>query len=121
MRDADAGRFLSVLKAGEILALLVDQYAKGQPTMVDFFGIPASTHPSPALLHLVTRKPLCFGYCLRTGPMRFRLVAGQPISFKPTGNRENDVQAILLELNHLLENAIRETPDQYLWAHRRWR
>jgi KDO2-lipid IV(A) lauroyltransferase len=121
MRDADVGRFLSVLKAGEILALLVDQYAKGQPVMVDFFGIPASTHPSPALLHLVTRKPICFGYCLRTGPMRFRFVAGKPLIFKPTGNREADVKAILLELNHLLEKAIRESPEQYVWAHRRWR
>ncbi|MDI6775076.1 MAG: hypothetical protein QME60_06750 [Verrucomicrobiota bacterium] len=122
MRDADAGRFLSVLKAGEILALLVDQYARGRKkVMVDFFGVPASTHPSPALLHLVTRKPLCFGYCLRTGPMRFKLVAGRPIRIPPTGNRESDIRAILLELNRRLEEAIRLTPEQYVWAHRRWR
>jgi KDO2-lipid IV(A) lauroyltransferase len=121
MREAGADRFLSALKNGEMLALLVDQYAKGERLMVDFFGVPASTHPSPAILHLVTKTPLCFGYCLRTGPMKYRLVAGDPIAFARTGNRESDVRSILEILNRQLEAAIRLAPEQYLWAHRRWR
>ena len=121
MRDASASRFLTALKDGEMLALLVDQYAKGERLMLDFFGIPASTHPSPAILHLVTRTPICFGYCLRTGPMKFKLKAGAPINFQRTGNREQDVRAILGMLNRELEAAIRASPEQYLWAHRRWR
>ena len=119
--DARSDRFLSIIKNGEILALMTDQHASGRGMMIDFFGTPASTHTSPALLHLVTGAPLCFGYCLRTGPMSYRLVAKDPICFKPTGNKESDVRAILDAINRELETAIRQAPDQYLWAHRRWR
>jgi len=119
--DADAGRLLATLKQGEILALLIDQYASKHGMMVDFFGVPASTHTSPALLHLISKAPICFGYCLRTGPMKYKLKAVDPLVYQPTGNRKADVHAILEKLHHLLEEAIREAPDQYLWGHRRWR
>jgi KDO2-lipid IV(A) lauroyltransferase len=119
--DADTGRLLTVLKEGGVLALLVDQHARKRGMQVDFFGTPAWTHTSHALLHLVTRIPIVFGYCVRTGPMRFRLVADAPIRHTPTGNRQADILAILEELNRLLETAIRAWPEQYLWVHRRWR
>lgn len=119
--DADSGRFLRALKNGEVLALLVDQHARQHAMQIDFFGTPAATHTSPALLHLITRVPLCFGYCVRTGPMTFRFVAGPPINRKPTGNRQEDVRALLEQLTAELEKAVRAYPEQYLWAHRRWR
>ncbi|MDD4871825.1 MAG: lysophospholipid acyltransferase family protein [Kiritimatiellae bacterium] len=119
--DAGVDRLLSVLKNGEILALMIDQHAMGRGMAINFFGMPASTHTSPALLHLVTRAPLCFGYCIRKGPMSYKFKAIAPIIHKPTGNRENDVRVILEMLTIELENAIRQNPEQYLWAHRRWK
>jgi len=119
--DASPARLLDVLRRGEILALLVDQYAGSQGIMVDFFGHPASTHSSPALLHLITGAPICFGYCTRVAPMRFRFSARAPMIYPRSGRREEDVRAILTRLNTELENAIRAHPEQYLWAHRRWR
>jgi len=119
--DADSGRFLRALKQGEVLALLIDQHARQHAMRIPFFGTPAATHTSPAMLHLITKVPLCFGYCVRTGPMRFRFVAGPPIRRKPTGKRQEDVRALLEQLTGELEEAVRAFPEQYLWAHRRWR
>lgn len=119
--DTDALRFLKILRNGEMLALLNDQHARREDPLVDFFGRPAHTHTSPALLHLVTRAPLCFGYCLRTGPMQYTVHTGPPLRFTATGNREADIRTILGALNRLLEDAIRLHPEQYLWAHRRWK
>jgi len=119
--DSNMGRFISVLRNGEVLALMMDQYAGQRGMMVEFLGRPASSHTAVALLHLVTRTPLCFGYCVRTGRMSFRLKALKPISHRPTGDKERDVRAILEKLNRELENAVRQNPEQYLWAHRRWR
>ncbi|MBN2492169.1 MAG: lysophospholipid acyltransferase family protein [Planctomycetes bacterium] len=121
MHDANPARFFAVLRRGDVLALLMDQHARRRGMMVPFFGTPASTHTSPALLHLVTGAPLCFGYCVRTGPGAFRLVAGPPLSHPPTGRREEDIRTILEALNRQLEDAIRRYPEQYLWVHRRWR
>jgi len=120
--DVDMTRFLSAIKAGEALALLVDQYAPvKRGMMIDFFGTPASTHTSPALLHLITRVPLCFGYCVKTGPGQFRFKAPPPIETPRTGHRQTDVKVVLEHLTRELETAIRQYPEQYLWAHRRWR
>ncbi len=119
--DANAVRFLETLARGKILALLVDQHAPDMKYMIPFFGRPAATHASAALLHLVCGAPLCFGYCLRAGMMKFRLVALEPIAVKPSGKRKEDVETILRRISAELEKAIRLAPDQYLWAHRRWR
>lgn len=119
--NADNLRLIRALRQGELLAILVDQHAMSRGMMIPFFGHPASTHTSPALLHLVTGIPICFGYCVRTGPMKFKLIAGHPFIQRPTGNRETDVKAVLEHLTTELEQAIRKYPDQYLWAHRRWR
>jgi KDO2-lipid IV(A) lauroyltransferase len=119
-RDTDKARFLTAIKNGEILALLIDQHAvKG--TKINFFNKPVSSHRSPALLHLVSGAPLCFGYCLRKGPMSYKFVAQKPLIYKATGDRDKDVCAILNTLTEKLEDVIRQNPEQYLWAHRRWR
>ncbi|TFH15956.1 MAG: hypothetical protein E4H02_06760 [Lentisphaerales bacterium] len=119
--SSDTSRFLRVLKEGHVLALMVDQYAIDRGMMVEFFGRPASTHSGIAMLHLISGAPLCFGYCIRIGEMRYELHAEGPFTYKPTGNKEEDVRRVLKELNGRLEAAIRLAPEQYLWAHRRWR
>ena len=118
--DPDPGRFIKLLSDGEILALLVDQHAR-QGLDVPFFGHPAKTHTTAAMLHLVTRAPLSFATCRRAAPMTFDLTLSPLIERPRSGKRNADVEAILLALNGLLEEAIRRDPDQYLWGHRRWR
>ena len=120
-RDADITRFPSILKEGRILALMMDQYAQKRGMVVDFLGRPASTHTSPAMLHLVSRAPLLFGYAIRTAPLTYRLCIHPPIIRSPSGDRRADVRGILEQLNRELERVIRTHPEQYLWAHRRWR
>ncbi len=121
-RDADTGRFVTALRGGEMLAMLPDQHARralGMP--IPFFGRRVSMHRSPALLHLVTRAPFCLGYCVRVAPLRYRLVAMPPIRHRPTGDKERDIEALLRQFAAFLEEAVRRYPEQYLWAHRRWR
>jgi KDO2-lipid IV(A) lauroyltransferase len=53
--------------------------------------------------------------------MKFEIKTTGLIDCPPTGDKEGDVRAILERLNAELERVIREAPEQYLWAHRRWR
>ncbi|MCP3958653.1 MAG: lysophospholipid acyltransferase family protein [bacterium] len=118
---ADPRRFLAVLQDREILALLTDQHAHTGGVPIEFFGHPAATYTTAAMLHLVTRAPLCFAACRRLGPMRFELTSSPLIEHRPSGDKKADVRAILIALNGHLEDAIRQAPDQYIWGHRRWR
>ncbi len=117
----DPRRMLRILKQGSALAILGDQNATPDGVWVPFFGRPACTHRSIPIVHMVTGAPMLFGYCVRIGPGRFRMVAGPPITVPRTGDREADTRAILREYHARLEAAIRAYPEQYLWAHRRWR
>lgn len=106
---------------GRAFVLAVDQHAGKHGIWIDFFGRPACTHTSPARLHLRTGYPIVIGAFLRTGPLRYRVVASEPLIVEPTGDRERDTIAILREINRQFESMIRLAPEQYLWAHRRWR
>ncbi len=117
----DTARFLNILKHGDILALMIDQHASRRGMRVDFLGRPASTHTAVALLHLVSKVPLYFGYCRRVGRGKYEFKAIGPLKHQPTGNKEADIKHVLETLNTELEKAIREDPTQYLWAHRRWK
>ena len=112
---------LRPLRAGKLLGLICDQHAASNGVEVPFFGHPAKTVVSPARMHLATGAPIVFGVCFRTGTMRFLMAASEPIRVEPTGDREADIRAITLRINEVTERFIRRFPEQYLWAHRRWR
>ena len=54
---------------------------------------------------------------LRVAPFKYRLVGGDPLVFPKDADRAACTQL----LNDRLGEAIRRYPEQYLWAHRRWR
>jgi KDO2-lipid IV(A) lauroyltransferase len=118
---ASGTRLIRVLKKGSMVGLLIDQYARRSPIMADFFGIPSATHTSPARLHISTKAPICIVFVMRRGPMKYTVSVLPPIKYEKTGDRDKDVRTIIETMNAELEKMIRRHPEQYLWAHRRWR
>lgn len=114
-------RYSDALKAGGAVAMLIDLDARGEGIKFDFFGRPAATHVTVPMLHLVTKAPLTFVTCRRQGSGRFEIELSELIEQRPTGDKDADVQSILARLNAELETAVRATPEQYLWAHSRWK
>lgn len=119
--DRDPFRFLEMLARGEILALMVDQHAGAQRVQVDFFGRPAWTTKSVAMLHLLTRVPLVLAFAIRTAPLRYAVHFAGPFRFNRSGDRERDALEITQALTREVENVIRRYPTQYMWGHRRWK
>jgi KDO2-lipid IV(A) lauroyltransferase len=112
---------VDALRRGRIVAILIDQHARQRGLMVDFFGKPASTHTSPARLHLATGAPIVPTFCVSVSPLHYRLHLAAPVRLTPGGDRQADMLAIMSELNGFVESWIRRYPGQYLWAHRRWK
>ncbi len=103
------------------LTILFDQWSSsGAP--VPFFGHVVPTYTSPARLHLRTGAPVIVGGFLRTGPLRYKMVAiGDPITDTPQGDHDTVLRDLTAEMIRRLEAVIRMAPEQYLWIHRRWR
>lgn len=98
------------------MTILTDQHA-WRGALLTFLGRPARTYTSAARLAVRYGCPVVVGSFVRVAPYRYRLVGGEPLTF----SREDGVEKVAQILNDRLSDCIREYPDQYLWAHRRWR
>jgi KDO2-lipid IV(A) lauroyltransferase len=118
----DRQSLLRSLKGGQALAIMIDQYNKDNGIDSPFMGVVTKTVTSPARLHFATRCPIMLIVGIRVGRLKFKAIAKDPpLMYVFTGDREKDIQRITDDLNERLKKYIREYPEQYLWAHRRWR
>jgi KDO2-lipid IV(A) lauroyltransferase len=122
VRDSEAVRRTPrSLKAGRAIAFLSDQGVLGlASTFVPFFGRPAKTPRGPAVFALRFKVPVVFGTALRQSSGKYRL-SFEPVTVQDTGNREQDVDAVVAEYTKTLERWVRKAPEQYFWHHRRWK
>lgn len=116
---AGAKRAFGLLKKGENLGILVDQKLNdGIP--VPFFGRDAMTSTVLAEFALRFDAPMIPIRCTRLPGARFKLSYGAPLEVARTGERKDDVMAIMTAVNAQMESWIRENPGQWLWLHKRW-
>jgi KDO2-lipid IV(A) lauroyltransferase len=113
---------LRSLRAGRAVGIVGDQNVRWGGVFVEFFGELASTARGTALFSLRTGSPVFLGMArsLPGSPQRYR-VTFEPVDFSPTGEMEEDVRRLTEAHTRLLEERIREAPEQYFWQHRRWK
>jgi KDO2-lipid IV(A) lauroyltransferase len=109
------------LRAGRAVAFVADQGVMGlASTFVPFFGRPAKTPRGAAVFALRFNVPVVFVVALRQPNGRYRIVV-ERIEAAQTGDRDQDVDAIVARFTQHLEKWVRAVPAQYFWQHRRWR
>jgi KDO2-lipid IV(A) lauroyltransferase len=114
-------RLAHLLQDGVHVGMLVDQhYTKG--VEVNFFGRPCKANP---LLAVLARQLECPIYGLRAIrlPDRNRFRIGITDTIEPPRDADGriDVQGTMQAITNVVEDWVREYPDQWLWLHRRWR
>jgi KDO2-lipid IV(A) lauroyltransferase len=122
VHDEDAvKRVPRSLRSGRAVAFLFDQGAVGlASTWVRFFGRYAKTPRGPAVFALRLGTPIVFGAAIRLPSGKYQLTF-EPIDSRETGDREADIDKIVTDYSDTLERWVRRAPEQYLWAHRRWK
>jgi len=115
------GRLLKRLRRGEDVALLLDQNVQEQDGIfVDFFGRPAATTTSAALLQLKTGCAIVGGWVEVLPGGRYALRYEPLPAVEEGGTRAEQVERITQAINHMLEGWVRRVPEQWLWIHKRW-
>ncbi len=90
----------------------------GKGVFVPFFGIQAATISATSVLARMARSPVVPFYQTRLPDGRgYRLTLLPSLDDFPSEDVEDDTRRI----NTLLEELIRQQPEQYLWAHRRFK
>lgn len=110
------------LAAGRTVTFVADQNLQQRGVFVDFFGQLAATARGPALFALRRSTPIFFGLALRLPgrPSRYRVTL-ERISLPRASPIKKAVWELTQQHVLMLENSVRETPEQYFWHHRRWK
>jgi KDO2-lipid IV(A) lauroyltransferase len=113
---------LRALGRGALVGILLDQNAaRREGVFVPFFGRPASTSKSLAVLALRTGTPIVPAFIRREDAGTHRVLVGPPLQRPPSGDVEAAIVELTARCTEAIEAAIGETPDQWLWMHDRWR
>ncbi len=109
-----------MLEKGGNVGVLVDQKfnrgIKGR-----FFNRPVKTNP---LLAKLARQFDCAVYpvrCIRLPEGRYRLELYPALTLPRRKDGTIDIIAATQKLNLIVENWVREYPEQWLWFHKRWK
>lgn len=113
---------LKALRDGKSVGVISDQHAGRLGVETEFFGHPAKTISSAALLHMRTSCPILVGITRRRDDnFNYDVILDGPIKLeKTTGNIEDDAKIITQMITATIEKQIRQDPVQWIWTHRRW-
>ncbi|TWR96533.1 lipid A biosynthesis lauroyl acyltransferase [Pseudomonas saxonica] len=115
----DVRGMLKLLRSGRAIWYAPDQdYGSKQSVFVPLFGIPAATVTATSkFAKLGKAQVVPFTQQRLADGSGYKLVIHAPLSDFPGESDEADC----LRINQWVERAIRECPEQYLWAHRRFK
>ena len=118
-RDAPF-RLADALQKGQHVAMLVDQYLTGG-VEVTFFGRKTRANPMLARLLRQIECPVHGVRIVRLPGNRFRAELTEEIPPVRDVDGKIDVQGTTQKITSVVEDWVREHPEQWLWLHRRWR
>lgn len=119
--DEAVRRIPRAFREGRSVGFLSDQAGKGlASTFVPFFGRPARTPRGAAVFALRSELPVIFTVAIRQPDGRYQSHF-EEVPVVSTGDREKDVDALVLAYTQVLERYVRQYPGQYFWQHRRWK
>lgn len=111
---------LRKLRSGEIVSLFIDE-DRSQGIPVEFFGKPAYTPTGPAVLALRSGASLVPMFAVREGRNRHRIIIQPAGEFELGDDKDENIAAIITWCTRVIENMIRQYPDQWTWFNARWK
>jgi Kdo2-lipid IVA lauroyltransferase/acyltransferase len=113
-------KLAQALQNGQHVAMLVDQYFTNG-VEVTFFGRKTKANPMLARLLRQIECPIHGVRIIRLPGHRFRAELSEEVTPVRDAKGQIDIQGTMQAITSVIEDWIREYPDQWLWLHRRWR
>ncbi len=119
-KGAGLREIFRALKSGGIVVIMQDLDARSDGIILDFLGMPASTHDGIVKLYQKFKCPIVLGQYLRDekNPSKHFAKITEILSDRP-GFGEDLIKSLEI-CNEVIENWIRKNPEQWLWLMDRW-
>ncbi len=115
-------KIMRLLKENEGIGVLIDQnVAAREGLFVDFFGRPACTGVGLAVLALQSGAPVLPMFMARQKSGKYKLIFKPPVEVSKTDDYEKDLFENTQRFTKVVEDLVREYPDQWFWIHQRWK
>lgn len=113
---------LRLLSQGAVLVYAFDQHASNRDgVVVDFFGHPAGTFKSVALIALMTGAPVIPASSWREPDGTHVLRFEEPLPLIECDDPGEALRRNTRAYNEALERLLLRHPEQWIWMHRRWK
>jgi len=118
-----ARSLLGAMKEGETVGILMDtNMTPPQGVFADFFGVPACTASGLARVALHTGAAVVPAFTIWDAALRrYRIRFDPALELERSGDDEADAVANTARFTQVIENYVRQYPEQWLWVHRRWK
>jgi len=115
-------RIMELLRENNLFGILSDQnVAHYEGVFVDFFGRTACTGVGLAVMAMRSGAPVLPAFMARQKSGKYKFIIKPTIEAVCTDNYENDLVVNTQRFTKIIEEVIREYPDQYFWFHQRWK
>lgn len=108
------------LQNNEVVTLVLDQGGK-EGVLVPFFDRHASMSIGAIKLGLKMDVAICPVSISRTDGPFHQIIVHPALSLERTGNMEEDIRRNVRQVTHLMEEHIRERPEEYMWFYKVWK
>ena len=114
---------VKALRRGEAVAFLIDQKInKKEGVPVQFFGREVLAVASCAVLQMRFDPLVVPVFLVKTARRRYKLIIGDAIDWQDDGSpQEEQTQKLTQQYQRVIEETIRQYPDQWFWMHNRWK
>ena len=122
-KNESARAMLKILKEQGTVGILADQNTMPQEGVyVDFFGTLACTSTGIARVALHTDAAVVPGYVFwDPGIRKYRLRFEPQVELSRTGDAARDIQENTARFTKIIEEVVRQHPEQWVWLHARWK
>ena len=118
----DVREMFRMMKEGWVVGLLADQDTnKHDGIVLDFFGKPTNCVPGPAAMARSAGLGVIPGYITRKEDGTHKITLYAPVEVPRTKDKRADIRTAEQALNRVLEQHIREHPEEWFWLHDRWK
>jgi KDO2-lipid IV(A) lauroyltransferase len=113
---------MELLKENNIIGILSDQnVAAYEGVFVDFFGRPACTGVGLAVMAMRSSAPVIPAFMARQPSGKYKLILKPAIDVVCTDDYNADLVVNTQRFTKIVEEIVREYPDQWFWFHQRWK
>ena len=110
------------IRKGGALGLLVDQAtSRAEGVNVKFFGHKVTATPVVAMLAIRYNCIVLPTFCVMEKDNTYTIIYKKPLNFKKTNDLKTDIISYTQLMTDMIENMVREYPDQWFWFHKRWK